>query len=200
MMNNDYINTLRKKNYGIVSKKELPDFKYEDKKLDTKDIHWAIMDDFSDLAKNHCAPTFITNLAIYFQAKGYENLLIDNDIKKTFTHIHKMTGNGPVITTARTAKKYFFQRGYRLKYETVKSFSEIKKAIDDNMPISLLIMKSIFSWHWVMGIGYLDSKDYDFVRIINAWDDTDERYYLINEGALFISAKKYQIVGEIEAI
>lgn len=200
MMKKDYIKNLRKKSYGIISKSELPNFKYTDKKLDTKGKHWAVMDEFRGFAKNHCGPTFITNLAVYFHSNGYENLLIENDIKKTFTHIHKMTGNGPVITTARTAKKYFFERGYKLNYSSVKSFEEIKKAIDDHMPISLLIMDSIFAWHWVMGIGYLDSKDYDFVRIINAWDDTDERFYLINEGALFISAKKYQIIGEVETI
>lgn len=193
-MKDKFSQFLRKKSYGIIDKDELPDFKYNDVKLDTTGIHWAVMDEFSDIAKNHCGPTFITNLAIYFQSKGYKNLLIDGDIKKTFEHIHKMTGNGPVITTARTAQKYFAQRGYKLSYRNVGSFEEIKKAINGQMPLSLLIMQSLFEWHWVMGIGYLDSKDYDFVRIINAWDDTDDRFYLINKGAVFISAKEYQII------
>lgn len=196
-MKNEYIKNTRKMSYGIIREEDLPDFEYIDKKLDLKGVHWAEMDKFRDIAKNHCGPTFITNLAIYFDSQGYEGLLIDNDVRKTFEHIHKMTGNGPVVITAWAAKRYFAQRGYRLKSNQVDSFKEITEAIDQGMPLSLLIMENLLNWHWVMGVGYLDSDHYDFVRIIDAWEDTDQRFYLVNQSSLFIAARKYQIVGRI---
>lgn len=196
-MKENNLKNIKTMGYGIIKYEDLPDFKYEDKKLDLSGIHWAEMRKFSDIAKNHCGPTFITNLAIYFESKGYTGLLIDGDVRKTFEHVHKMTGNGPVVMTARTAKKYFAQRGYKLKYSIVDSFEEIKEAIDQGKPLSLLVMEHLFSWHWVMGVGYLDSDKYDFVRIINAWEDTPERFYLVNQGAVFMSARKYEILGKI---
>lgn len=195
-MNDKNIKSIRKMSYGIIREEDLPNFKYDDKKLEMAGIHWAEMDKFSDIAKNHCGPTFITNLAIYFESQGYKGLLIDNDVRKTFEHIHKMTGNGPVVMTAGTAKRYFAQRGYILKSNQVDSFEEIKEAIDHGMPVSLLIVESLFSWHWVMGVGYLDSDEYDFVRIINAWEDTNERFYLVNKSSLFFASRKYQIIGK----
>jgi len=190
---NDIKLDLKTSSYGFIKADDLPSLDYQSNKLKYGKITWAQMHSFNDIAKNHCGATLITNLCIFFESQGYQGLLIDGSIRKTFEHIHSIIGNGPIITTARTAKRYFAKKGYELSYKMIYNFGQIKDAIDDNMPVSMLLAEKIFEWHWVLAVGYLKSDKLEFVRIINAWEDTDQRFYLINHKSNFFSAVKYSI-------
>lgn len=191
-MNNKKLD-LKTSSYGFIKASDVPDLDYKSNKLKYDKITWAEMSSFNDIAKNHCGATLITNLCIFYDSQGYEGLLIDGSIRKTFEHIHGIIGNGPVIATARTAKRYFSKKGYDLIYKSIYNFNQIKDAIDKNMPVAMLLAEKIFEWHWVLGVGYLKSDKVEFVRIINAWEDTDQRFYLINHKSNFFSAVRYDI-------
>ena len=180
--------------YGFIDGSQLPcDDYYMNQRLDYKDIEWAVMYKFNDIANNHCAATLITNLCIYFQKQGYSGLLIDNSIRKTFEYIHQVVGNGPVFTTAKAAKRYFAKCGYLLNYRMIYNYESIKEAIDLGMPIGILLAEKPFEWHWVLGVGYLESSDKKFIWIINAWQNSDDSLYMLNHGSKFISAVKYSV-------
>lgn len=188
------IENLKTMKYGIIKKDDLSiDFTGE-MKIEYDNINWAEMKNFDSFAKNHCAATFITNLCIFFENQGNDGLLIDNDIEKTFRHIHSKIGNGPIVTVTSKAKKYFKSKGYDLRYRSVVNSKEIKDAIINNHPLGILLAEAVFSWHWVLGVGYLEIDNLEFLRIINAWEDTDDRYYLLNNKALFFSAKEYFLI------
>lgn len=179
--------------YGIIKGQDIDFNNLRQKNIDYKIDKWAQMRDYNDFAKNHCGATFIVNLAIFFESQGYKNLLINDSIDQTFKFVHEKIGNGPIVFVAPKARWYFSTRGYKLKYRFIDSFKLAKEAIDRGKPLGILLAQSPISWHWVLGLGYLENKKLQFFRVINAWENTDNRYYLVNNKARFFSAKEYYI-------
>lgn len=178
--------------FGFININNMPGGSYKYSDLPFEGIDWATTGPYSDIARDHCGAVFVTNLAIYFANRGFDNLLIDNDRYKTFREIHKIIGNGPVAVVACKARKYFSSRGYSLKYRKVCSFNGIQASILNNRPLGILLTNNIASWHWVMAIGW---RRYDsegkYLRIVDGWNNTSDRFYKINSNSILWSATEY---------
>lgn len=155
---------------------------------------WATTGEFSSIAKNHCGATAVTNFALYFARIGYSNLKINSSVYDTFVAVHKIVGNGPVMTIADKAKTYFSSRGYNLKTSPVSDFSGIKTAIGNDRPCGILLANGIVDWHWIICVGYRDyGSDGKYMRIVDGWNDTTYRFYRCNSGSIWISATQYWV-------
>lgn len=180
--------------YGFINLGDMPSGSYSsDTITKASSTDWATTGEFSEIVKNHCAATAVTNFALYFANRGYSNLKIDT-VYKTFEAVHKIVGNGPVMTIADEAKDYFSDRGYTLKTSSVATFSGIITAVTNERPSGILLANGIVDWHWVICVGYraYDSGD-NYMRIVDGWNDTINRFYLINSGSMWWSATEYWI-------
>ncbi len=180
--------------YGFISWGDMPSGIYSfDTIAKAGSTDWATTGEFNDIAKNHCAATAVTNFALYFANRGYSKLKIDT-VYDTFVAVHKIVGNGPVMTIADKAKKYFSNRGYTLKTKAADDFPSIITAVNNDRPSGILLANGIVDWHWVICIGY---RVYDsggnYMRIVDGWHDTINMYYLINSGSMWWSATEYWI-------
>lgn|GEM_PF-1121436 len=155
---------------------------------------WAIMDEFNSIANNHCGATAVTNLALYFAQRGYSNLKINTRLE-TFKAVHKIVGNGPTMMIAGSTKAYFKDRGYTLNYSSVSDFSGIKSAVENNRPSGVLLADGLFSWHWILAVGYREyyNDGNYYMQVMDGWYDTIGRYYKINTGSTWISATQYWV-------
>lgn len=184
---------MSKKEYGFINQKDLPSGAYHEEELPLlEEITWAKTSDYGDLAKNHCGAVFVTNLALYYSALGYGNLLGDNP-KDTFSTIHTIVGNGPKVFLAGNASSYFFQRGYDLEHSTFRSHEKTKEAICEGQPMGLLVSAGLFQWHWVMVVGFrqYDSKKL-YVKIVTGWDSKNTKYYKLGNNFSWWSATSYR--------
>lgn len=180
--------------YGFIDLGNMPSGSYSSDtitKASTTD--WATTGEFSEIAKNHCAATAVTNFALYFANRGHSNLKIDT-VYKTFEAVHKIVGNGPVMTIADEAKDYFSDRGYTLKTSSVGTFSGIITAVTNERPSGILLANGIVDWHWVICVGYRAYSSGDnYMRIVDGWNDTIDRFYLIHSGSMWWSATEYWV-------
>ena len=180
--------------YGFIDLGDMPSGKYtSDTILYATSTDWAIMDEFNSIADNHCGATAVTNIALYYAKRGYSKLKINSRLD-TFKAVHKIVGNGPVMTIAGSAKEYFSDRGYTLKYSSVGDFSGIKSATTSDRPCGILLADGLFSWHWILSVGWREyTNGGNYLRIMDGWYDTVDRYYKINSGSLWISATEYWV-------
>lgn len=185
---------MKKRSYGFIDKKDLPgrEFQSADLRL-LNNINWAKTSTYKNEAVNHCAAVFLLNLMIYFKEIGYDNLQFKN-IDKAFYKVHNIVGNGPKIFIAPKAKAIFIVYGYSLLSKNIKSFSELKQSINNNRPLGLLLYDGILNWHWVMAVGWREYNNGDqYIRIVDGWNATSNKYYKINSGSAWWSATSYAI-------
>lgn len=190
---NKLFKDIKTMNYGIIRQGDLPGLDFEENIIDYKGLNFAEMKNFNSFAKNHCGATFVTNLAAFFEHKGYDGLLVNGSLEETFKLVHSKIGNGPIMFVAPKARAYFKSRGYDLKYRSLWGFKEAKDAIKRGNPLAILLAENPISWHWVMGLGTLETGKSQLFRVMNAWENTGDRYYLVNNRALFFSAKEYYL-------
>lgn len=181
--------------YGFVGSKDLPDTPYLSNTISQVDeIHWLTTKDTAQMANNHCGATAVTNLAIYHMTKTNKINLTKNDRLNLFKTIHQDIGNGPVAMIAGSAKKFFKSMGYVLTYKKVRNYYELKKAIDSDEIVGLLLANGLFYWHWVLCIGYREYKDgTSYLQIIDNWNNTTDRFYRIHSKSLWFSGTRYKI-------
>lgn len=181
--------------YGFVGSKDLPEDPYISNTISRVDeIHWLTTKDTAQMAYNHCGATAVTNLAIYHMTKKNKVNLTKHDRLNLFKTIHQDVGNGPVAMIAGSAKKIFKSMGYGLTYKKVRNYDEIKKAIDSDEIVGLLLANGLFHWHWVLCIGYREYKDgTNYLQIIDNWNNTTDRFYRIHSKSLWFSGTSYNI-------
>lgn len=181
--------------YGFIDLINMPSGTYtSDTILSATSTDWAIMDEFNSIANNHCGATAVTNLALYFAQRGKTNLKINSSRLDTFKAVHKIVGNGPVMMIAGSAKDYFKDRGYTLNYSSVGDFSGIKTATTNDRPCGILLADGLFSWHWILSVGWRQyTNGGNYMRIMDGWYDTVNRYYKLNSGSTWISATEYWV-------
>jgi hypothetical protein len=185
--------SLRSKGYGFIDWGNMPSGNYTYGVIKSAtSTNWAKVGDFSSFAKNHCGATAVTNIALYYAERGCHNLKINNSNMDTFKAVHALIGNGPAITIKTGANVYFSDRGYTLGSKTLRSFSEVKSAVDRDRICAILLQNGIVDWHWILGVGY---REYDngtpYIRIVNNWHDTTYKFYRPNSGSLWWSAREY---------
>ena len=177
--------------YGFVNWSDMPSGGYSASTLSCSSVNWVVTSDFDDIATNHCGATAVTNLAEYFYSKGYSNLQKSSN-RDTFIAVHKIVGNGPVKTIADKAKTYFSNCGYSLNYKSVGDYAAMKTAIKNGRPCGVLLADGIVQWHWILSVGYREYSAGDhYMRIMDGWNRTIDRFYKINTGSLWVSATEY---------
>ena len=179
--------------YGFVDWNNMPSGNYNSDDIPYGGTSWVITDDFKDIAKDHCGATAVTNLAMYFANRGYSKLKKDSN-RETFIAVHNIVRNGPVMTIADKAEKYFSDCGYTLHYSSVGTFDGIKAATGNDRPCGILLADGIVAWHWILSVGY---REYEsggkYIRIMNGWDRDVSRFYKPGSGSLWVSATEYWI-------
>lgn len=195
IMNCNYIKDANA-DYGFLASSALQSGKYvSDTIRSAGTVDWAITGDYNDIASDHCGATAVTNLALYFAKNGKTNLKLKTK-RDTFIAVHKFVGNGPKTTIADEAKKYFSDRGYTLNYNTETAKKQnIKTATTNERPCGILLTNKINDWHWVISVGwreYTSSGDF-YVRIVNGWDNTIDRYYKPNSGSQWWTVTSYWV-------
>ena len=189
----EQIHTFGDDNYGFYDWGNMPGGKYEhDTIKGSTSTMWLTMNEVNDIAYDHCGATAVTNLALYFRQRGKRNLKINDSKRSTFIAVYKIVGHGPVATIAGSAVRYFSNRGYSLNYSGANTFAEVKRAVRADRILGILLADGIFSWHWILGIGYREYPNGDsYIRVINGWDNTTYKYYKLHTGSSWISSTQY---------
>lgn len=191
------INLYSDGDYGFIDWEDMPSGTYDwDIIPNAVSTDWATTSEFTSIAKDHCGATAVTNLALYFANCGYSDLKKDS-VYDTFVAVHDIVGNGPVMTIAGSAKKYFSRCGYNLSYRSVGNFDSVKGEIGKGRPCGILLANAILDWHWVICVGYRDYTPTEtgegYMRIVDGWNDTTERFYLCSSGSEWISSTSYNV-------
>lgn len=186
-------------NYGFLASIDLPSgYFWWDIIDNAKNVDWAIYDDYNDIAHFHCGAVAVTNIALYYATRGYTSLKVDNSKDKTFEAVHKFVDNGPMPTIAGYAVEYFASRGYTLNHcevsNVTSTFSGLQSAIQNNRPCAILLADAVFNWHWVVCVGWRSyGGNLNYMQIVNGWENTVDRFYMGNNGSLWISTTEYWI-------
>lgn len=160
---------------------------------------WLATKDLKDKnARNLCGAAAAANLAAYFINCGYSALKAGS-IEQTYREVHSIVGNGPKMTIARGAVKYFAKCGHDLHFKTDRSISKksrinfVKNAVSLGRPCGILLADKLFSWHWVLAVGYREYTDGVYLRIVDGWSNNASRFYKPGYGSVWISTTEYWI-------
>ncbi len=133
---------------------------------------------------NHCGPTAITNIMVYYNWLGMDTLL-NNDRQDTFDRLRVLCKHDTKGTTymsdARTAiTTYLKERGYNASLTNFNNdFSKYKTALDDEKIIlTLLNVKESGGndWgHFVVTLGYEEFKQ-SYQKKVLWWYQTKYNY------------------------
>ncbi|WP_024854187.1 hypothetical protein [Mediterraneibacter gnavus] len=176
--------------YGFIDWNDMPSGSYNFDYLPVSNIDWITTGETSNFAKDHCGAVAVTNLAFYFEHTN--QIRFDGTRLGKFIWVHQFVGNGPKMTIAPEAKDFFYDIGYDLKYNTFGSISQYKTAIDKNRPCGILLAEGIVNWHWILGVGWREYSSGNFyMRIVDGWDGTANRFYKPYSDSLWISATEY---------
>ena len=154
--------------------------------------------------KNHCGPTALTNIMVYYDWLGYNTLLNDSR-KDTFEWLrvnseHNNT-EGTYLKKARLALlSYLAHMGYTSSYLTnfTDDYTDYKEAIDKDQVILTLLnvtQSDGNEWgHFVVTLGYEEFKQaYEkpvlwgtiteyrylrYLRVCDGWSSCDENVYV----------------------
>lgn len=186
--------------YGFIDWGSMPTGGYTNNYLSGyNSIDWVSTSETAAYASNHCGSVAVTNLALYFAYKGKSNLKVGDRIT-TFKTVHRYVGDGPKMTIADDAVKYFRFRGYILNYSTDRStlmsdrIDAENEAIDNGRPCGLLLEDALFSWHWILAVGYRNYTNGDkYFQIVDGWSNNATRYYKPGEGSNWVSMTEYWV-------
>lgn len=181
--------------YGFYDWGSMPGGSYKSNTIKSAgSTDWITTSEVKDIAKNHCGATAVTNIALYYHNRGYSNLKISGSKRETFKRVHSIIGNGPVMTIAGGTKTYFSNRGYNLSYSNVGNFATIKNAVTNDRVTGILLANGIVDWHWVLGVGYREyANGGNYIRIVNGWNNTINKFYKPHSGSLWVSATQYWV-------
>lgn len=182
----NYINKLLfSTDYGFFD--EIP--KEQIRKLTMINIdhfNWYTTDDFTK-AKNHCAAVTSTNLDLYFTKLNYFSK------EDVFNEHHSKIKNGPVLSFKNKTKKILSSKGKEIKSKTFNfnKIKHIKESVNNNNISAILLNSSLFSWHWILCVGYIELyNNTDVLIIIDNWYNKI-RYYTPNKKSKIISVIKF---------
>lgn len=177
--------------YGFIEWDDMPSGGYSEKRLPVSGVQWVQMNDYNDIAHDHCGATAATNLAMYFSNQGYFDLE-KGSARDTFIAVHNIVGNGPIFELSEKVDKYFSSCGYNLSCSSVAVLDTLKDALDYDHPCDLLLADSIIAWHWILAFGYRDYYSGDFyIQIMDEWNKNIKRFYKLNSGSAWLSATEY---------
>ena len=179
--------------YGFVDKEDMPQGEFAEKSIaGSENVGWAITGDYQDRAKNHCGAVCMTNVVLLFADRGHRRLLTENHRDKTFESVHQYIPDGPQPRIARKGAKYFRSRQSKLCYKSFRRWENIKNAITADCPVALLLVDGLFSWHWVLAVGYRRYQTGEaYLQIVTGWQRKPQ-YYQMDQGSFLFIATMYR--------
>ncbi|MCL1949032.1 MAG: hypothetical protein FWF59_04795 [Turicibacter sp.] len=155
---------------------------------------WARTGDFLNPPKvdNHCGSVAVTNLALIFSRRSGNSNLVYSTIASTFNSVHAIVGNGPKVTIAGNAVTFFKNRGFILNHTSISS-SEFTTAIAaSDRPIGMLTQRNLEA-HWIIGIGYRTIGGVTYYRILDGWNNSNNRFFRPGTGSAVQSRTAYYL-------
>lgn len=183
-----------RKNYGIYDWVVRP----EDRVvlLSPRLMNWASMEDFSDVAKNHCGATMLTNYLLLLEESNTSDSVRTN-IRHTsesalrralFQSVHTYVPDGPIFRMSTRANRYFKKEEISARLLPIRA-GELRSRLDEGHPCALLIARSLFHWHWVLVVGYVEKPDGTCAfAVVDEWHHQDVRLYEAGKGSRVLAA------------
>ncbi len=171
--------------------------------LPESDIRYAVTGDYADRARNHCACVCCVNLVLYFRyleekdrpspvrmtRQEREALKISRALQRDalFERIHERLGNGPVFFIRKAALGLLEENGFRAETLRIRPRDRegMIRALDQGIPLALLLRISPFNWHWVLAVGWRIQEDGTFLlEVADSWNPRSDRF-LEMKGSFF---------------
>lgn len=171
--------------------------------LPESDIRYAVTGDYADRARNHCACICSENLVLYFRSgeekSGPVPVRMTREEREAlkrsrvlfrdalFERIHSDLGNGPVFSIRKAALRLLDENGIRARAVKISPSDRegMISALDQGVPLALLLRISPFNWHWVLAVGWRLYKDGRFfLEVADSWNPRSDRY-LEMKGSFF---------------
>ncbi len=146
---------------------------------------WVKMQFFNDY--NHCGPTAAVNILKWFYKREYSNVYRGSNIA-TYNGVKSYLVRFPMIGATASLRSgltnYCSAWGYTLNSSQVNTFAQLKTAINYNRICDMLIRRNS-ELHWIVVIGYRDYTDdsYQYLRVINGWNENSNVYYIVGQGS-----------------
>ncbi len=151
-------------------------------------LNWATTYEFKGRAKDHCGTICAINLALWILRQ------YDSNKELLFRLFYRQIKNGPTLSTSGL-RRGFKLMGFPLKRKKIYNYEQLKTAITEGKPVCILLSTHGFHWHWVMAVGWREFPNGErYLRIVDNWRPTAERYYKLPEKAEWISAYKFSVI------
>lgn len=174
-------------------------------------IRWAVTDDFSDSARNHCYATMLTNYLIYMQTEfSRHNAADPAQARMLFSTVHRVAGNGPVFSVTGRSSRLLQKLGIPGIPKPIKKlrsrsglpaaeaehlsvseimYEKIRQEVDAGHPVALLVAAAPFDWHWILAMGYAEAEyGRHFLLILDNWHRGGYQIYMPDDGCRLLSA------------
>ena len=138
--------------------------------------------------ENNCGPTALTNLIKYYvEKRGKSVLLLNNDLRQTYTKISQLSGYTPTNSMFFTGIGSLSQYGSFVNYPitpavfVLNTWDVYKTNLDNNHGIIILVRGDDSSGnvigHYAFVLGYTKlSNGAQYLRICNGWDNSPNRF------------------------
>ena len=127
--------------YDFVDYVDMPSGTYTDDNIDYYGTDWAVMEDYDNIAEDHCGATTATNIALYYANLGHTNLKKNNSVDDTFVDLHSRIGDGPAPFIASDLKAYASDRGYTMTSSLVSTYNGLKTATQNDKACGVLLLR-----------------------------------------------------------
>jgi hypothetical protein len=170
--------------------------------LPESDIRYAVTGDYADRARNHCACVCCVNLVLFFRALEERKSPApagrvtgeEREARKRakalfrdalFERIHERLGNGPVFFIRKEALRLLEENGFRAEALRIRPSDRegMIRALDQGIPLALLLRISPFNWHWVLAVGWRIQEDGAFLlEVADSWNPRSDRFLEMKGG------------------
>lgn len=143
-------------------------------------IGWGTTAEFDQYGKDHCAAVSIFNALQYYAHRLNASVPAGRSRMETFKSIYAHVGRGPTVPPVyRSGFRAAVGPPYRARIRARNaSWRSYKAAILGGQMTYLVLWPSLFSAHYVNGIGFLEYRTGErYARIVDNWNRTAERYY-----------------------
>lgn len=126
----------------------------------------------------------------------YKKNIINRDKNIDYAQIYDTI----ILRTGKVTQPQKRLGGVRCKTEGIPMQQEMKgqknrpPVFAADHPCGILLENSLFSWHWVICVGWRTyTTGANYMRIVNEWDNTANYFYQPNVGSTWVSGTEYWV-------
>lgn len=167
--------------YGLIVIDNMPGNPYTEEYIAgfTADIRpygfFADMGEYQELpgVKNHCAAASALNMVLYYRYRlGYTEASA-SERENLFIDIHLFMGNGPVLAAGYRNRLQLYVESCTTfqshAYPVDKTWSNYQYMVSTNRMSAVFLWPSLFSAHFVNGVGWRTYTNVNYCAYINNW-------------------------------